>query len=73
MAVGEFFVVEAEAVEDSGLEVVDVDRVFFDPHAELVGLAHDLPAFDAAAGQPEGIGKRMVTAQFSLSFFSNSA
>jgi hypothetical protein len=34
---GEPFVVEAETVEDGGLEVVDVDRVFSDVEAEVVG------------------------------------
>ena len=38
-AVGESGVVEAEEVEDGGLEVVDVDFVLSDAEAELVGLA----------------------------------
>ena len=35
---GEPFVVDAEQVQDRGLEVVDVDRVAGDVHAEVVGL-----------------------------------
>src|SRR6478735_893238 len=37
VAVGEFFVVEAEEVEDRGVEVVDVDPVVDGGEAELVG------------------------------------
>ena len=39
VAVSELFVVEAEQVEDRGLEVVDVDRVFGDVEAQVVGRA----------------------------------
>ena len=39
VAEGEAFVVEAEQVQDRGLQVVDVDRVLDDVEAEVVGLA----------------------------------
>ena len=39
VAVGEAFVVEAEQVQDRGLQVVDVDRVLDDVEAEVVGAA----------------------------------
>ena len=45
--------VEAEEVQDRRVEVVDVDRVLDGLEAELVGGAVDVPAFDAAAGQPD--------------------
>ena len=38
-AVGERLVVEAEQVQDRGLEIVDVDRVLGDVEAEVVGRA----------------------------------
>ncbi len=37
--VGQLRVVDAEQVQDRGLEVVDVDRVLGDVVAEVVGLA----------------------------------
>ena len=52
-AVGDLEVVEAEEVEEGGVEVVDVDGVSGDAPADFVGLADDLPALDAAAGQPD--------------------
>ncbi len=45
-AVGEPRVVDAEQVEDRGVEVVDVDRVLDDVPAEVVGLADDLAPLD---------------------------
>ena len=52
VAVGQPRVVQAQQVEDRGVEVVDVDAVLGDVDAVLVGRAVDDPAFDAAAGQP---------------------
>src|SRR5436309_3352258 len=37
VAVGELLVVEAQEVEDGGVEVVDVDALFGRVHAQLVG------------------------------------
>ena len=50
--VGEPLVVEAQQVQDGGVEVADVHRVLDDVVAEIVGLAVDRPALDAAAGHP---------------------
>jgi hypothetical protein len=44
-------VFEAKAVEEGRLQIVDVDLIFHDVHAEIVGLADHLPAFDAPAGE----------------------
>ena len=44
VAVGEGLVVEAEEVEDRGVEVVDVDLVLDGLEAELVGGAVDVAA-----------------------------
>src|SRR6185295_14271947 len=51
--VHEAAVVEAEEVEDGGVEVVHVDGVLGDAPAQLVGGAEHLASFDAAAGHPE--------------------
>src|SRR6185312_16071222 len=53
-AVGEARVVEAEEVEDGGVEVVDVDGVFGDVEAEVVGFAEGDAGFYTAAGEPIG-------------------
>ena len=44
--------VEAQEVQDRGVQVVNVDLVFDGLEAELVGRAVDVAALDAAAGQP---------------------
>src|SRR5688500_19672712 len=50
--IGEFGVVEAQKVQNGGVEVADVVAVFDRFVAQLVGLAVGDAAFDAAAGQP---------------------
>src|SRR5687768_3384233 len=69
-AVGEFGVVEAEEVQEGGVEVVDVDGVFDDVPADLVRFSDDLAAFDAAAGHPDGERKGMMvaTGDFGVAF-----
>src|SRR5687768_13336421 len=61
-AVGEALVVEAEEVEDGGLEVVDVVLVLDHAEAQLVGLADDLAGLYAAAGEPHGVGVDVMVA-----------
>ncbi len=55
-------VVQAEEVENRGLEVVDVDAVLDGGEAELVGLAEGEAGFHAAAGEPHGISIDVVVA-----------
>jgi hypothetical protein len=52
-AVGEALVVDAELVEEGGVEVVDVDGVLDDVEAEVVCPAVTVARLDAAAGHPE--------------------
>src|SRR5262245_26377185 len=59
-------VIDSQAVQDGGLEVVDVDGVFHDVVAELVGLAVGDPSLDAAAGHPDGETTRVVVAAETL-------
>ena len=66
VAVGELFVVEAQQVQDRGVQVVDVDLVLDRLEAELVGRAVDVAALDAAAGQPHGEAVVVVVAAVDL-------
>ena len=55
-------VIQAEAIEQRGLQIVHVDLVFVDVQAEIVGLADDLPRLDAAARQPHAVRQGMMIA-----------
>ena len=59
---GEALVVDAELVEEGGVEIVDVDGVFDDIITHLVGFAVGEAFFDAAAGGPEAEAARVVIA-----------
>ncbi len=54
--------VEAEQVQNGGVQVVDVDRVFDRRPTDVVGAADHLPTFDAAAGHPKAEGVRVMVA-----------
>src|SRR5258708_2888531 len=58
-------VVEAEEVEDGGVEVVDVDLVLYRAEAEVVGRPVGQAAADAAAGQPGSEAPVVVVAPLS--------
>ena len=64
VAVGEAFVIEAEEVEDGGVEVVDVDGVHGGAEAEFVGGSVGGAAFGAAAGEPDAEAVGVVVAAF---------
>ena len=49
---GELFVIDAEKVEDGGMEVVDADGILGDVIGVVVSLTDGLAGFDAAAGEP---------------------
>ena len=51
-AVGQLCVVYAKAVQQRGLEIVNVDRVFGDVVAVVVGCAMHESGLDAAASHP---------------------
>src|SRR5262249_55039660 len=59
-AVRQLQVVEPEQVENRRVQVVNVDRVLGHIPANLVALADDLAALNAAAGRPDREGERMV-------------
>ena len=43
-AVGELFVIEAEKMEEGGVEIVDMDFSIYDAEAKFVALAVDVTA-----------------------------
>jgi hypothetical protein len=53
-------VVEAQEVQDGGLEVVDVDPVPDDVEAQLIGFADGLASAYASSRQPQGEGLGVV-------------
>src|SRR5205823_4033476 len=60
--VSELSVIEAEELQDRGVQVVDVDGILDDVPAEFIGLAEDGAGFDAATGHPDGEGEGVVVA-----------
>jgi len=62
--VGQFRMVDAQAVQDRGVQVVNRDRVLDDVEAVVIGFAVHGARLDAAAGQPHGeTGPVMVAAE----------
>ena len=55
-------VVDAQTVQDGGIQVVDVNGVFDDVVTKVVGLAIDHAGLDSAAGHPDGKTLRMMVA-----------
>src|SRR5437870_6580339 len=62
VTVGELFVIEAEAMQDGGLQVVDVYLVFDVVEPDVIVFADDLAAANPAAGQPHAIAVRVMIA-----------
>lgn len=54
-AEGESFMIKAELVQDRGVDIVDVDRLFDGTHPHFVGRAESYTTSDAAAGHPNSI------------------
>src|SRR5262249_10953168 len=57
---GEPGVIDAELVQDGGMQVVHADRIFGGLHAEFVGGAVDGASADAATGHPDREAIAMV-------------
>ena len=72
-AVGQLGVVEAEQVQDRGVQVVDVDLVGGCVEAELVGLAERGAGLHSAAGQPHAETIRVMVAAVVASLDHRSA
>src|SRR5437868_6295871 len=54
-AVGEAFVIEPQAMEDGGVEIVNVDGILRHVVTELVGFPIGDPRLDPASGHPDGV------------------
>ena len=66
MTEGEAFVVDAELVQDGGLQVVDVHRFLGDVDAVVIRLAVGDAAAHTAAGQPVGETVRVMVSTVNL-------
>ena len=62
VGVGEAPVVEAEGMQEGGLEVVDRDHVLHGPVSELVGRAVGITGLESASGQPQREAVAVVVA-----------
>src|SRR5579884_1918885 len=60
--VGQFRVIDAEAMQNSGLQIVNVNGILDNVIAVVVGLAVRNPRFNPAAGQPHCKATRMMVA-----------
>jgi len=60
--IGELRVVDAQSVEERGVEVVDVDRVFHDVVTVIVGFPVHVTGFDSGTGDPIGEATSVVVA-----------
>src|SRR5437879_3437797 len=58
--IGEEPMINSQAMENGGIDVADMNRIFGDVVAEIVRLAVNHPAFDAAASHPHGEAARMM-------------
>ena len=67
VAEGQALVIQAQEVQDRGLQIVDVDRVFDDVKTQIVGGAIERARLDAAAGHPHRECLRvMIAAQATM-------
>ncbi len=62
MPESEPFVIEAQQVQDRRMDIVDVRLLLGGPQAHSVSCPDDLPALDAAAGEPHGKAVRIMVA-----------
>src|SRR5215831_11289283 len=60
--IGQLCVVETQALQDRGLQVVNVNFVFDDIEPEVIGFADHLPGADPTARKPHGKRQRMMIA-----------
>ncbi len=67
----ELFVVKAELLQQGGVQIVDVNGIFYDAEAEFIGGAMDEAGFDAASCGPHGEGIHMVIASDGVPDFAH--
>ena len=59
---GQSFMVDAQAVENRRIQIVNVHGILRDVVTEIVGFTVDNSGFDSATGHPFGVTPRMVIA-----------
>ena len=52
VTVSEFCVIESHEMQDCGVKIVDIDRIFGDADAVIVGLAVNDASFDSGPCKP---------------------
>src|SRR5262245_53346875 len=62
MPVSQTCMLESKAMEDCGLQIVNVDFIFHHLQPEIIGPANDLPAFDASTCKPHAEAVRVMVA-----------
>ena len=63
---GQPFMIDAEAMENRGVEVVDVNAVVHEVVGEVVGLTENEPALHTTAGHPQRETARVMIAPEAL-------
>ena len=69
-AIGEAFVIDAEAMENRGLEVVDVHGILQGIEAEIIRATESHTGLDTAAGHPDREGLAVMVASVLLTISS---
>ena len=52
--IGQALVIDTQLIENSGVEIIDVNAVFYDVIGKIIGFAVLEPGFDAAPGHLHG-------------------
>ena len=60
--VNQSFMVNAQAVQNGGVKIMHMDRIFRDVVAIIIGLTVAESRFDSPSGHPDGKTARMVVA-----------
>src|SRR2546423_12429607 len=71
IAIGEALVIQAQQMEDSRMEVVDMHRILRRAKTKLVGCAIDRPASDATPSEPDAKAVMIVVAPAQRGQFSD--
>src|SRR5437016_13337438 len=53
---------DAQAMEHGGVEIMNVDRIFGDVIAEIIGFSESEAALDSASGHPQAEAARVMVA-----------
>ena len=61
-AVGQSFMIDAQAVQNRGMKIMHMHRIFRDVIARVIGLPVAYPRFHTATGHPEGKTTRVMVA-----------